>query len=460
MSNKTFLWVMGLFFVPATLGTVSFRMADPNSLLPLSAEEIVLGKPISLVISSDANEPWNGGLFIRGGDREVSMLAGRGQPNIRLYQGSCMDGSGAHARAMYWKDSNIHGFDFYSNPVSVSPGDWFVVDYVPVKPGLCGIEFYEYSTEDPNSWYEPQSTLVLENTPSRDFSGDGIVNFEDFSHLASVWLDGSCADPNWCGHRDLDRDGMIGLTDLLMFSDYWLWGLPGWRPSPGPADPNLIYRITDGAGAREITLTVGESVTLYIQKSTLEKDIFTIQTEAILSDLELGWIDNAERDPNNPSGCCTAQILASPRNPSFDWWGPGGTQAEGIQFIMANVGTPIGDGYAASFVYTATAAGDVTVSLVDYGLVPSALEAILIHQVEGMQLMSASAGSAMMSLPQKTLTESPTAQDPVEITKEETIEFLETIWEEDPQIRQVIDQEQWDTFMEQVKAEESTDTDD
>jgi len=67
----------------------------------------------------------------------------------------------------------------------------------------------------------------------------------------------------------------------------------------------------------------------------------------------------------------------------------------------------------------------------------------------------------MMSLSQEVTAEAVLTDSPVEITKEETIEFLETIWEKDPQVQQVIDPNRWDTFMEQVKAEEeSTGTDD
>lgn len=451
MNKRTIFGLLSLFLIPTAAGSVTFRIADPNSLLPLSMDEVVLGHPVSLVIYSDANEPWKGGLFIRGQDRELSKLSGRGQPKVRLYQGSCMDGSGAHAKALYWIDSNIEGFDFYTNGVHVSPGDWFVVDYVPQEPGVCGIEFYEYTQEDPNCWDQPRSTLLLENTPSRDFSEDGVVNFEDFAYFALAWLDPTCTDPSWCLQRDLDRSGAVGLTDLLMFSDYWLWGTPGWKPSPGPADPNVIYRITDSLGAAEIEMTVGESITLSIHKQTLEKEVFSIYLEAMISDVTLGWIDNTERDPNNPTGCCSAQILANPRESFFDWWGPGSMQAEAIGFYMVNFEFPIDDGPVASFVYTAAAAGDVTLSLRDYGLLPSSLQGILIHQVDPVLMMSASTGPETTGVPEET---------PI-YTKEETVEFLETIWEEDPQIQQVIDPNQWDTFMEQVKAdEEATGTDD
>ena len=461
MNSRAFLCGLSLFMIQAAFGEVTLRIADPNSLIPLTIEEVMPDKPISLVISSDANQPWKGGLFIRGRDRSRGLLTGRGQMQFRLFQDSCLEGTGENALAMHWKDSNIRGFDFYTSQADIRPGDWFVVDYVPLEPGQCKIEFYEYMAEDPNSWFEPRIILALENTPSRDFNGDGIVNFADFSQLASVWLAGSCTEPDWCGHKDLDRDGMVGLTDLLMFSDYWLWGSAGWKPSPGSADPNVLYRITDGDNAQEIDLTVGDSVTLYIQKIAFGKDVFVIQNEAILSDIELGWIENTERDPNDPSGCCTAQILASPRDAMFDWWGPGAKQPEGLQFLMANVTAPIEDGPVASFVYTAAAEGNATISLIDYGTLPCLLEGILIHQTLPWQMRSAPAGQNAMSLPEENTAEFNLKSTQDAPSRQEALEFLETIWDEDPQVREIIGREKWDAFIEQVRADvESTNTDD
>jgi len=290
---------------------------------------------------------------------------------------------------MYWKDSSLNGFDFYSNQVHVSPGDWYVVDYVPLEAGSLRDRILCLYTGGPEQLESAQSILLVENTPSRDFSGDGVVNFEDFARLASVWLGWPLlgselvrAERPGSG-RDDRPDGSADVIGLLAV------GTPGWKPSPGPADPNLIYRITDEAGADEITLTVGKASRCIFRRRRWRKIYFPFRPRRSFRMLNsAGSII--------PSGIRTIRRgvlgadLASPRISAFDWWGPGGTQAEGIQFAMANVGSPIGDGPAASFVYTAAAAGDVTVSLIDYGTVPSTLESILIHQVDAMQMMSSS----------------------------------------------------------------------
>ena len=115
MNSRAFLCGLSLFMIQDAFGEVTLRIADPNSLIPLTIEEVMPDKPISLVISSDANQPWKGGLFIRGRDRSRGLLTGRGQMQFRLFQDSCLEVTGENALAMHWKDSNIRGFDFYTS---------------------------------------------------------------------------------------------------------------------------------------------------------------------------------------------------------------------------------------------------------------------------------------------------------------------------------------------------------
>jgi hypothetical protein len=149
--------------------------------------------------------------------------------------------------------------------------------------------------------------------------------------------------------------------------------------TPPPADPNVIYGITDANDLTDIILPVGQSIRLYLTKETFEKDVLSFYLEADISDPNLGWIDNTEYDPNNPG---TAEILAQPRATFFDYYGPGYTQPEGIQFFAANLGNAIQDGNLASFVYTATQPGCVVLTLVDYDAVPATLEEIVIRQTD------------------------------------------------------------------------------
>ena len=56
-----------------------------------------------------------------------------------------------------------------------------------------------------------------------DFSGNGIVNFEDFAILANYWMDYVCSEPNWCEGCDFDHSGIVDLNDLRIFAENWLW---------------------------------------------------------------------------------------------------------------------------------------------------------------------------------------------------------------------------------------------
>ena len=146
-----------------------------------------------------------------------------------------------------------------------------------------------------------------------------------------------------------------------------------------PADPNVIYSITDANDLTDIILPVGQSIRLYLTKETFEEDVLSFYLEADISNPNLGWIDNTEYDPNNPG---TAEILAQPRASFFDYYGPGYTQPEGIQFYAVSFGNAIQDGSLASFVYTATQPGYVVLTLVDYNAIPATLEEIVIRQTD------------------------------------------------------------------------------
>ncbi len=56
-----------------------------------------------------------------------------------------------------------------------------------------------------------------------DFSGNGIVNFEDFAVLAYYWQDYVCEEPDWCEGCDYDESGIVDHDDLRRFAENWLW---------------------------------------------------------------------------------------------------------------------------------------------------------------------------------------------------------------------------------------------
>jgi uncharacterized repeat protein (TIGR01451 family) len=151
------------------------------------------------------------------------------------------------------------------------------------------------------------------------------------------------------------------------------------NPALAPADPNIVFDITDANGLDEIELTVGQSVRLYVNKETVDEDIYSFYLEAATSDPNLGWIDNTEYDPNNPG---TAEILASPRDEFYDYYGPGYTQQEGLQFSAVSFGNAMQDGNLASSLYTATQPGYVTLTLINYDTNPVTLESIVIRQTD------------------------------------------------------------------------------
>lgn len=343
------------------MAQMTFRVCDPVTLEPLAMDQIMVGTKATLVVASDANSVWSGGVFLRGEDRLRGSLSARGKDsNSRDWIQSHLSQAGLTAKVTQWKDSYIWGFDLYTDDLAPRPGSWFVLDYTALEPGPCTIEFYDY--KDSFTQCDPNLSFELFNSPSRDFNGDQQVNLADFMAFAKYWGCKGNAPPPACADADFDMDGSVGLTDLLAFSDYWLWGTPNWQPAP---DPKIIYHLGDAGGNSTLTMTVGQTATIYIYKTTMDKEVKMIHLEAAPSDASLGWIDNSPRNPADPDGG-TARILAAPRNTFFDDWGPGMDWLDGIYFTIVNLNAPLPDGAAASFQYTATAPGRATLRLLNH----------------------------------------------------------------------------------------------
>lgn len=58
-----------------------------------------------------------------------------------------------------------------------------------------------------------------------DLNADGIVNLVDFAAFASGWLESGCGLPDWCGGRDFDTSGEVGMEDLAELATQWLTGV-------------------------------------------------------------------------------------------------------------------------------------------------------------------------------------------------------------------------------------------
>jgi len=83
--------------------------------------------------------------------------------------------------------------------------------------------------------------------PLGDFDRDYIVDMNDLSIFTSHWLDQDCNIPYWCGKADLNFSGSVDFVDFAAFADNWLIG------SIGPNEPNLPtpishWKLDEGSG--------------------------------------------------------------------------------------------------------------------------------------------------------------------------------------------------------------------
>jgi hypothetical protein len=462
--TKSIILLLLLGLVPTVSGQITLTVYEADAQTPFDANsDLMVGDNLVLVLISDTNDFWQGGLFIRGEDRALATLAARdSDPNSRDWIGSHLEDAGDFARVFGWKDSAIWGFDMYSfypddgnsEDVTTVPGDWFIVDYYADDVGDCNVEFCNY---DPNA-QNPVSYITFHHVPTRDLNADLAVDFADFAVLAPQWNVTDCDDHNWCDGADLDRDGSVDVNDLGLFLDYWLWPSYGETgsgpnspppPPPYPADPNIIYSIVDANDSNEITIDVNESITLYVRMVTTEaNNIATFDIEVDISDTNLGSIDNAAYDPNDPPGPGTARILAQPRDSSFDYWGPGIEQEEGIELHGASMTSAISDGDLASFVFTCEGQGDVTLQLInlnstntDCNPVFPKLESITIHQFgEGTQQSQSMA-------PMEEMSTTPTEQPDID----EIVDWMDDVWREDEEIKDNVSKPDWKGFIDSVE---------
>jgi hypothetical protein len=444
--------------VQIAAGQVTLNVYEADGVTPFdSNDEVMAGTKLTLVISSDSNDYWSGGLFIRGDDRALATLEGRDyDANTRDWTGSHYEAAGDSARVTAWNDSYIWGFDlltFYpvdSNSAdnSTEVGDWFVIDYYVDEAGDCNLEFYDYST----SWDDPNCLITFSHVPTRDLNWDDVVNFRDYAIFSSQWNVENCNDPNWCDGADLERDGDVDYNDLGLFTDYWLWPTSTNGSSADYfEDPNITYSIVDSNGLSEITVDVNESVTLYVDIATTEaNDVRYFDIEVDISDTNLGFIDNTEY----PNG--TAQILAEPNRDSYwDYWGPGLEQEEGIRLLGMTTGCAIDDGHLASFVFTCQGQGDVTLELTNWLSINTndkqvypKLESIVIHQVDPNSQQMMMGGDTGESLETQESQESQAAQDDA---FGEFADWLKGLWAEVPEIRETYKKAEWDEYIDSLQ---------
>jgi hypothetical protein len=213
-------------------GQITLEVYESNGEMPFDFNDsIMVGTKLTIILISDSNSYWSGGLFITDQDRALGTLVGRGLdpngPNARDYVDSHCESAGDFARVTAWKDSSIWGFDLYtfypvdgnSDDNSTVPGEWFIIDYEADEVGGCNIGFYDYSV----SWSDANYFLSFSHSPTRDLNSDGKVDLIDFAIFSLQWDTSGCDDPSWCHGADLNRDGIVDNDDLVLFIDYWLW---------------------------------------------------------------------------------------------------------------------------------------------------------------------------------------------------------------------------------------------
>ncbi len=216
--KRIMLLLLFLCMASVAVGEVSTRvyLADGNT--PLEYQDIMVGTKLTIIVSSDANGLWNGGLFIKDPYRDYGVLSGRDYNDTTLdWEGSRFEAAGDGARVKDLQDDVMSGFDFYGDSDAVV-GDWFIIDYNATNIGDCNVGFYDYSV----SWDDPIYNIEFTHVRTRDFNGDTKVNFIDFAVLASHWQVTDCGNPDWCEGTDLDTDGNVDANDLMLFADYWL----------------------------------------------------------------------------------------------------------------------------------------------------------------------------------------------------------------------------------------------
>jgi hypothetical protein len=451
--KKLLVLILALGIVPITTGQITLEVREADGETPFDCnDDIMVGSSVAIIVSSDCNDYWSGGLFIEGEDRALGTLAGRGlDPNARNYTDSHYKAAGDFAKVTGWKDSSIWGFDLYtfypidgnSENNSTIAGDWFIIDYKADKVGGCNVGFYDYSI----SWDDPNYFLSFSHSPTRDLNFDEVVNFVDFAIFASQWDATDCNDPNWCDGADLDRDGYVDYNDLTLFVEYWLWPTsPNFPNEPNyPEDPNIIFRIVDANGSSEITIDVNESLTLYVTMETNGVDVFIFDVEIDISDTNLGSIDNT----SHPNG--TAEILALPRDPFFDYWGPGVSQEEGIELAAASFfDSAISDGHLASFVFTCEGYGDVTLTLINWiETISPVLESIIIHQIDpNSQPMMESGMGGTQEFQQSQSVQVIDVNEQAIIDR--LVRWLEEIWAQD-ETKEIFSEAEWQEFIDSVK---------
>jgi hypothetical protein len=214
---------------------------------PTVYRDIMVGTHLVIVVSSDTVETWSGTLCLSWDDANDVTLSARGfDPESWNYEGSCLEAAGRDAVVFDFVDDNDFGFWYNNDPGTAIPGAWFAFDYYADQIGSVDVMVYGVSGDYLDIPPEvipmiPLEIISFTHVASRDFSGDGIVNFEDFAVLGKCWRSPLRPEPNNPGGVfDLNTDGQIDLGDMGLFTEYWLERTDCNAPATDPNNSRTI----------------------------------------------------------------------------------------------------------------------------------------------------------------------------------------------------------------------------
>ncbi len=199
-------------------GNTPFLPIDPN--FPHVYPDIMVGTKLTIIVSSDTDGYWSGGLTIEGINLNYGALSARDYNESTYdWEGSHFEAAGirAYVKTHVNPPDEEYGFQLLGHSSAVA-GDWFIIDYNAVNVGDCNVGFYDHSV----SFFDPIYYLAFSHVRTRDFNTDTKVDFADFAVLASYWQVTNCQDWNLCEGADLDTDDDVDYNDLRLFVEYWL----------------------------------------------------------------------------------------------------------------------------------------------------------------------------------------------------------------------------------------------
>jgi len=134
MKKLAFL-VLFLSITSIVAADVSTRVCEADGSTLFDGRDIMVGTRLTIIVSSDVNELWEGGLFITDPYRDYGLLYGRDYNDVTGdWEGSRFDKAGAEARVYDWQDDFVSGFDIYGDENAIK-GDWYIIDYNAIDIG-------------------------------------------------------------------------------------------------------------------------------------------------------------------------------------------------------------------------------------------------------------------------------------------------------------------------------------